>query len=31
MTEGLSSRLKAHGIDAATEASDHQPVWVELA
>jgi len=31
LTEGLSSRLKAHGIDAATEASDHQPVWVELA
>jgi endonuclease/exonuclease/phosphatase family metal-dependent hydrolase len=31
VTEGLASRLKAHGIDAATEASDHQPVWVELA
>jgi exonuclease III len=31
MTEGLSSRLRAHGIDSATEASDHQPVWVELA
>jgi len=31
VTEGLSNRLKAHGIDAATEASDHQPVWVELA
>jgi endonuclease/exonuclease/phosphatase family metal-dependent hydrolase len=31
MTEGLSSRLRAHGIDTATEASDHQPVWVELA
>lgn len=31
VTEGLSSRLRAHGIDAATEASDHQPVWVELA
>ena len=31
ITEGLTSRLKAHGIDAETEASDHQPVWVELA
>lgn len=31
VTEGLTSRLKAHGIDAGSEASDHQPVWVELA
>ena len=31
VTEGLAARLKAHGINAATEASDHQPVWVELA
>ena len=31
VTEGLMGRLKAHGIDAETEASDHQPVWVELA
>jgi endonuclease/exonuclease/phosphatase family metal-dependent hydrolase len=31
ITEGLASRLKAHGVDAETEASDHQPVWVELA
>jgi endonuclease/exonuclease/phosphatase family metal-dependent hydrolase len=31
VTEGLAGRLKAHGINAATEASDHQPVWVELA
>jgi endonuclease/exonuclease/phosphatase family metal-dependent hydrolase len=31
ITEGLASCLKAHGIDAETEASDHQPVWVELA
>jgi len=31
VTEGLAGRIKAHGIDAATEASDHQPVWVELA
>lgn len=30
VTEGLAGRLKAHGIDAATEASDHQPVWVKL-
>ena len=31
LTKGLAGRLRAHGIDAATEASDHQPVWVELA
>jgi endonuclease/exonuclease/phosphatase family metal-dependent hydrolase len=31
VTEGLANRLKAHGIDAGTAASDHQPVWVELA
>ncbi len=31
VTEGLASRLKAHGIEAATEASDHQPAWVEFA
>lgn len=31
VTEGLAGRLTAHRIDAATEASDHQPVWVELA
>lgn len=31
LTEGLSGRLRAHGVDTATEASDHQPVWVELA
>ncbi|HWR77064.1 MAG TPA: endonuclease/exonuclease/phosphatase family protein [Thiobacillus sp.] len=30
VTEGLAGRLRAHGIDAETEASDHQPVWVEL-
>ena len=31
VTEGLAGLLKAHGIDATTGASDHQPVWVELA
>ena len=31
VTEGLGDRLRAHGVDAVTEASDHQPVWVELA
>ena len=31
LTEGLAGRLKTHGIDAATAASDHQPVWIELA
>lgn len=30
ITEGLVNQLKAHGVDAATEASDHQPVWVEF-
>jgi len=31
LTAALAGRLKSHGVDAATEASDHQPVWVELA
>jgi endonuclease/exonuclease/phosphatase family metal-dependent hydrolase len=31
LTENLVPRLTAHGIDAQTEASDHQPVWIELA
>lgn len=31
VTEGLAGCLRAHGIDAATEASDHQPVWIETA
>jgi endonuclease/exonuclease/phosphatase family metal-dependent hydrolase len=31
VTEGLAGRLKAYGTDAETTASDHQPVWVELA
>jgi endonuclease/exonuclease/phosphatase family metal-dependent hydrolase len=31
LTQDLALRLKAHGIDAGTTASDHQPVWVELA
>lgn len=30
ITEGLVNQLKAHGVDVATEASDHQPVWVEF-
>ena len=30
VTEGLAGRLRAHGIDANTEASDHQPVWIEF-
>lgn len=30
VTEGLAGRLRVHGIDATTEASDHQPVWVEI-
>lgn len=31
LTEDLASRLTAHGVDAQSTASDHQPVWVELA
>ena len=30
LTEGLAGRIVAHGVDADTRASDHQPVWVEL-
>jgi len=30
VTEGLAGRLRAHGIDLETMASDHQPVWVEF-
>ena len=30
LSEDLAPRLAAHGIDAETTASDHQPVWVEL-
>jgi endonuclease/exonuclease/phosphatase family metal-dependent hydrolase len=31
VSEGLAGRLRAHGIDLETMASDHQPVWVEFA
>jgi len=31
ITEDLAPRLRAHGVDAQTQASDHQPVWIELA
>lgn len=31
VTEDLAPRLKAHGVNDRTEASDHQPVWIELA
>jgi endonuclease/exonuclease/phosphatase family metal-dependent hydrolase len=31
LTADLAPRLRAHGIDRETTASDHQPVWVELA
>lgn len=30
ITEALASRLKTHEIDTGTDASDHQPVWIEL-
>ena len=30
VTDGLKNHLKTHNIDAKTQASDHQPVWVEL-
>lgn len=31
VTADLAPRLRAFGVDAITQASDHQPVWVELA
>lgn len=31
ITDGLKDRLKSHSVDAVTQASDHQPVWIELA
>jgi endonuclease/exonuclease/phosphatase family metal-dependent hydrolase len=30
VTDDLAPRLKVLGIDTETEASDHQPVWVQL-
>lgn len=30
VTDGLKSLLKTHNTDAKTQASDHQPVWIEL-
>lgn len=30
ITDGLVDHLKVYGIDAETEVSDHQPVWIEL-
>lgn len=30
ITEDLAPRLVAHGVDPQTEASDHQPVWIDL-
>lgn len=30
ITDGLVNRLSKYGTDAETEASDHQPVWVEF-
>ncbi len=30
LTEDLAPRLKSLAIDAETEASDHQPVWIDL-
>ncbi|MFA5082901.1 MAG: endonuclease/exonuclease/phosphatase family protein [Hydrogenophilaceae bacterium] len=31
VTEDLAPRLRGHHVNAETAASDHQPVWVELA
>jgi endonuclease/exonuclease/phosphatase family metal-dependent hydrolase len=31
VTEGLANHLRVHGVEVETEASDHQPVWVEFA
>jgi len=30
ITEGLKNRLKTYHTDPKTQASDHQPVWIEL-
>jgi len=30
LTQDLAPRLKALAVDAETEASDHQPVWIDL-
>ena len=30
ITDGLTHRLKCHDTDPTTQASDHQPVWIEL-
>lgn len=30
VTADLAPRLQRHGVDAATMASDHQPVWIDL-
>ena len=30
VTDGLIPRLKTYGIDMMTQASDHQPIWVEF-
>lgn len=30
LSEDLAPRLLRHGIEAETDASDHQPVWIEL-
>lgn len=30
LTEDLAPRLVAHHVNVETEASDHQPVWIEL-
>ena len=31
LSADIAPRLRGHGIDRETSASDHQPVWVELA
>lgn len=31
VTEDIAARLTRMGVDAATTASDHQPLWIELA
>ncbi|MCP5246145.1 MAG: endonuclease/exonuclease/phosphatase family protein [Burkholderiales bacterium] len=30
VTDGLQRHLRNHNIDTKTQASDHQPVWIEL-
>ncbi|HEY8356682.1 MAG TPA: endonuclease, partial [Ramlibacter sp.] len=30
LSDGLKDRVRRMGVDGQTQASDHQPVWLEL-